>query len=59
MLTDLEIEEMIKVSSVVGTRSYVEVVPAILAELLRLRRKVRETEIERATEAVAGSRGLR
>lgn len=50
-MTDSEIEGLIKVASLVGTRSYVEIVPIILTELLRLRRKLRDLEIEQATRS--------
>lgn len=52
-MTDGEIEELIKVASAFGTRTYVEIVPSILTELLRLRRKLRELEIEQATRSAA------
>jgi len=52
-VTDDEIEELIKVATLVGTRSYAEIVPVILAELLRLRRNLREIETERATDAAS------
>jgi hypothetical protein len=53
MMTDDEIEELIKVATLVGTRSYAEIVPVILAEILRLRRDLRSIAIERATDAAS------
>jgi hypothetical protein len=43
-VTDDEFEELIERASVAGVPSYPEVVPKLLREVLRLRRKLREME---------------
>lgn len=52
-MTELEIKELVQTSALEGTRSYPKVIPKILAELLALRRKIKEMEIERATDVAA------
>jgi hypothetical protein len=56
-VTDDEFEELIERASVAGVPSYPEVVPKLLREVLRLRRKLREMETRQATVDAARTGG--